>query len=164
MPGRFCGFALAASLLAAACGGDSGPSACAPVEHVVEAGGIHVLPGAEVAYDLSPPTSGPHQLPAPTPGVSVDPVPEPLQVSALEAGLVIVHHAPELPAAERSQLEALARLDGVLVTPAATGLDASALVAFSAWGTRQLCAALDLDAAEAFIDARAGIVFVEHNG
>lgn len=154
---------LAAAALGS-CGDDSASSSvCSEPEQILEAGGVHVLPGVDITYDHSPPTSGPHQLPAPEAGVSRAPIREPLQVSALEAGLVLVQYQPDLPVDDQASLEELSRTEGVLVAPAATPIDDDAQVALTAWGVRQLCASVDVDAAQAFVDQWVGVVFVNHD-
>lgn len=145
-----------------ACSGGTGVSACAEVERIVEPSSIHVLGDTEVVYETSPPTSGPHRIPAPEPGVSTTPIPEPLQVAALEGGAVIVQYRPGLDAEAVTSLEALTVTDGVIVAPAIRDLDDDAVVAFTAWGVRRLCSAADVDEAEAFIDDHLGAFFVGH--
>lgn len=155
---------LAAAALSSCGDTDSASSsACSEPEQILEAGGVHVLPGVDITYDHSPPTSGPHQLPPPEAGISRAPIREPLQVSALEAGLVLVQYQPDLPADGQASLEELSGTEGVLVAPAATPIDDDAQVALTAWGVRQLCASVDVDAAQAFIDQWVGVVFVNHD-
>ena len=139
-----------ALVLSACAGGQT--SACGAVETAFEASNIHVLPGSDVAYELSPPTSGPHMVPAPAPGVYTASIAEPLQVGALESGTVIVQYSESLAAADIAELEGLAQDQPVIVAPAARTLDDGAVVAFTAWGTRRLCSAVDVDAARSFID------------
>lgn len=136
----------------AACGGDGGAGACLPVERIVIPGSnLHVIDGDDVTYEISPPTSGPHQLPAPESGVHDSPVSEPRQVSALEAGMVVVQYGDSVSSDDIDRLRSLAG-DRVLVTPAARVLDDGATVAFTAWVHRQLCSTPDVEAAEAFIE------------
>ena len=149
----------ASTVLLAGCGGDDGAAICSPEERIIEPSSLHVIGDTEVVYESSPPTSGPHQVPAPTGGTRTDPLSEPLQVGTLESGAVILQFGSEVDAAE---LVSLARDEGVLVTPAARTLDGDATVAFTAWGVRQLCSAVDVDAAEAFIDRHLGVFFVNH--
>lgn len=150
-------------LLLAACGGSDGAAAiCSPEERIIEPSSLHVIGDTEVVYESSPPTSGPHQVPAPTGGVRTDPLSEPLQVGALESGAVILQYRPDTAPAAVAGLEDLARADGVVVMPAAAALDEGATVAFTAWGVRQLCSAVDADAAEDFIGDHIGTFFVNH--
>lgn len=149
----------ASAVLLAACGGDDAAVICSPEERIIEPSSLHVIGDTEVVYDSSPPTSGPHQVPAPTGGTRTDPLSEPLQVGTLESGAVIVQYTSDIDATE---LETLARDEGVLVTPAVRTLDDDATVAFTAWGVRQLCSAVDVDAARAFIDRNLGVFFVNH--
>src|SRR5215218_2645069 len=77
-----------------ACGG-SGDTACGPVAHEAldPNSGLHALPGEEVPdYGSDTPTSGAHySLPPPT-GAVAEPIDLPLQVTALEGGMVLVQH------------------------------------------------------------------------
>lgn len=154
---------LAVAYVAVACGGAAPTSVCGPVEQVTEPGGIHVLPGTEVTYELSPPTSGPHLVPGPDAGRYDEPIPEPRQVSALEAGLVVVQYSDALPAPEVGELRSLSD-PALVVAPAARALDDDARVAHTAWGIRQLCQAFDPEAAKAFIDEHGGAGAPTHEG
>ncbi len=158
--------ALAATLLATSCqGGGSGPSgACAPVERLLEPSAIHLLPGANATFKYSPPTSGPHRFPAPVPGVSTNPIDEAAQVAALEAGAVLLQYDPDTDDAAIAALEELAGTGDVIVAPGARAFDDSALIAFTAWGHRQLCSDVDVSAARSFIEDRADASGVDHNG
>lgn len=151
-----------AGVVFAACGGDDATAICSPEERIIEPSSLHVIGDTEVVYENSPPTSGPHQVPAPTSGARLEPLSEPLQVGALESGAVILQYQPEVTAAAASDLAELGASDGVLVAPAVRAFDGDAVVAFTAWGVRQLCSAVDLDAATAFIDQHAGTFFVNH--
>ncbi|MGI9622971.1 MAG: DUF3105 domain-containing protein [Acidimicrobiales bacterium] len=153
---------LATALVAVACGDDSSASACGPVETLFEPSSVHVLPGVAVTYDASPPASGPHQIPAPDPGIYFEPLAEPLQVGAVEEGLVILQYATSASDSDVTDLEALSGRAAVIVMPGARPFDDDAMVAFTAWGKRQLCESVDVMAAEEFIDRFAGVVFVNH--
>ena len=142
------------ALAAAACGGNQ-QTACGEVENVFEPSSVHVLAGTDVSYELSPPTSGPHMVPAPDPGVYSAPISEPLQVGAVEAGAVIVQYRESVAASDVEMLEALAEDRPIIVAPAARALDDDSIVAFTAWGVRRLCSGVDLDAAREFIDTHA---------
>ncbi len=159
---RALGLLAMASLAATACSQSSGAAACSEPERIVEAGNVHVLPGAEVTFDLSPPTSGPHEIPAPPAGVHGDPISEPRQVAAIESGMVILQHGSEVAAADVHMLRALADDRGVIVAPGARAFDDGASIAFTAWGTRQLCSGLDLAAAESFVDRYLGVSSLDH--
>ena len=137
-------------------------AACTEIERIVDPSPIHVFDSDDVTYNSSPPTSGPHQVPGPEPGVAATPIPEAQQVAALETGTVLIQYATDVAAADVAELEALAQNDGVLVAPGARAFDDDATIAFTAWGVRQLCSELDIDAAEAFIEARVGVFFVDH--
>jgi hypothetical protein len=142
----------------------AGGRPCRAVERVVDPSPLHVVGNADVTYALSPPTSGPHQLPAPAAGVYDVAIPEPLQVGALESGLVIVQYDASLGDAGRETLVAAARGGSVIVAPAVRAIDEGAHVALTAWGVRQLCDEVDIKAVSSFIDDRAGAYFVTHAG
>lgn len=149
-------------LLVACSACSSEQQACGDVERLIDSSSLHVLPGAEVTYEHSPPASGPHQLPAPSAGVHTEPIGEPLQVAAVEVGMVIVQYQPTVSPPAVAALEALAVADGVIVAPAGRAFDDDAEVAHTSWGRRQLCSSADLDAAAAFIEAYQGAVFIDH--
>lgn len=134
-----------------ACGGSGGGSSsgCGPVRREpLDSRSVHVLPGAEEPeYRTDPPTSGPH-LPSPsTEDVRDEPIEAPVQVGLLEEGAVLLQHVG-LSSAERSDVEALAG-DGVIVAPASSLPEGASVVA-TAWVTKQVCDAVDVDALEAF--------------
>lgn len=152
---------LCVAIVGAACGGGD-PEACSEPERVIEPSSVHVLPGVEVNYEASPPTSGPHLIPAPSPGVHTAPIDEPRQVGALETGIVIIQYSSVVGADEVGVLEALADENQVIVAPGFRSFDDGASVAFSAWGIRQLCSDADSATAQTFIDTHAGVVFANH--
>jgi hypothetical protein len=140
------------ALVSGACGGRSTAANCSDTQRLIEPGSIHVLPGNDVRYDYSPPTSGAHQVPAPESGASSEPIAEPRQVAALEVGFVLVQYSSAASAEDIVALESLASIDGVIVAPAVRPFDQDAAYAFTAWTQQQLCEGLDLKAAEAFVD------------
>lgn len=156
--------AVATSLLTilTACGGGTAASSCAAIERVIEPGSIHVLPGNVVRYMYSPPTSGPHQVPAPDPGIFSEAITEPRQVAALESGFVLLQYDRSASAADVAALEALASIQGVMVAPGVRTFDQDASIAFTAWTKQQLCIGLDVEAAEAFIEEHVGLFFRTH--
>ena len=141
--------ALVLAIASAASCGTSSAARCGDIALDVDPTTFHVLGDAEVAYDQSPPSSGPHALPAPEPGVFSQPIPETNQVAALEAGSVIVQYDRSVSADEVAELEALAG-NGILVAPALRQMDDDAAVALTAWGARQLCDGVDTGTAQAF--------------
>ncbi len=155
---------LAIATLASACSGAGGAASCGEPEQLVEAGSIHVLPGAEVGFAHSPPTSGPHEIPGPVEGVHRSPITEPRQVAALESGLVLLQYGTDAAAADVEALRGLAGEHGVVVAPGARRFDNGADIAFTAWGVRQLCNGLDLEAARAFVDRHRGGAGAHHAG
>lgn len=141
--------------LLAACGDDGGSEAtCGPVtrEQLDPNSGLHVLPDQDVPeYTSDPPTSGAHySLPPPT-GAVAEPVERPLQVTALEGGMVLVQHR-DLSDEEVAALEELGS-DQVLVAP---NDDLSDPVVLTAWLTKQTCSGVDLDEVETFIEEQQG--------
>lgn len=129
----------------------SGPNVCGPVitDELDPLSDQHVLPTSEISYLTNPPTSGPH-LSLPPPAGALDSVISPaLQVTALEAGSVIIHYGPGQDVASLAELAAA----DVVVAP---GQDLPAEVVFTAWQTRQSCSAPDIAAARSFIRDHAG--------
>jgi Protein of unknown function (DUF3105) len=139
--------------LAAACGG-SDDAACGPVtqEALDPNSGLHVLPGQDVPeYTSDPPTSGAHySLPPPT-GAVDQAVDRPLQVTALEGGMVLVQHR-DLSEADTAELEALGSPQ-VIVAP---NSDQDDPVVLTAWITKQSCSGMDVDEVETFIEEQQG--------
>jgi hypothetical protein len=75
-----------------------------------------------------------------------------VQVGILERGDIVLQHDPDLPASDRTALEALAGRR-VVVAPNA---DLAAPVVATAWLYKQTCDDVDVDALEAFIAERSG--------
>lgn len=147
--------ALVVGSLLGACSDDGGDGACGPVRREpLDGRSVHVLPGAdEPDYRTDPPTSGPH-LPTPsTESVRDEPVPTPVQVGLLEEGRVLLQHEG-LDDAERAEVEALAG-DDVVVAPA-VGLPDDAAVVATAWVTKQVCTAVDVETLRRFAEDHAG--------
>lgn len=141
-------FALAATLTA--CGTDptGGAAFCgtAVIEDLDPLSVQHVLPGADVSYLTSPPTSGPH-LGGPAPsGVVDEPLPEMMQVTILEGGRTLVQYQPDLPPADIESLRALGSLR-IVVAPNAT-LDSP--VVATRWRARLTCSQPSPTELEAF--------------
>jgi hypothetical protein len=144
---------LVAGALLAWTGRGTGSGACdRPTDDPLDPQSLqHPLPGAPPpTYATEPPTSGPHQ-PGRLAGVMGEPIPNAVQVGALEAGQVLFQHR-DLAPAERSRLEALV---GPQVVVAPNPALPTPVVA-SAWRTRLLCAAVDVDALRAFAADHAG--------
>lgn len=112
----------------------------------------HALPGAaEHEYLVDPPTSGKHAPLSTDQRVFAEPLDEPLQVGALEAGLVLIQHRDAAPE-DRAQLEALAGPE-VAVAP---NPDLPSPVVVTAWIHTMRCSGIDLEAIQSFVAARAG--------
>jgi hypothetical protein len=153
-PVRVVGVVVLVVGLAAACGGSGSSAACGPVtrEQLDPNSGLHVLPDQDVpAYTSDPPTSGAHySLPPPT-GAIGEPVERPLQVTALEGGMVLVQYR-DLPASDVASLEELGS-DQVLVAP---NEDLPEPVVMTAWLTKQTCSGVDTDEVETFVEEQGG--------
>lgn len=139
------------------------PAVCSAPEQSIDASPLHVVGDTEVTFELSPPTSGPHRVPAPNAGVYSNSIPEPQQVGSLESGLVLVQYDPSLD--ESARIELIDAIEGpdVVVAPAVRAMDDGAIVAFTAWGVRQMCTAVDTKDAVAFVDRWSRVFFTEHS-
>lgn len=133
--------------------------ACAAVETPPAQGGSHLIGDQEppVPYNSTPPTSGWHSSGGFEIGVRgpTEALTEPQQVSALEAGAVVVTYG-ELPLTEINRLEEAVSRDypgRVVTTPYDRLGDGE--VAFTAWATLQRCDAIDLEALAAFVETYA---------
>ena len=150
--------AVVAALLVSACGagGTDAAGACDAVEHPPDQGGGHLLGDQDPPepYSSTPPTSGWHTTGAFDIGIhdADDPLPEPRQVSVLEAGAVVVtFHGLEDGDREALTSHVAEHHDGrVAVTPY-DELDPGE-VAFTAWGTLQRCDGVNLDPLDDFVD------------
>jgi Protein of unknown function (DUF3105) len=148
---------LLTALLAAlaGCGGDE-EAACGPVtQEALDANsGLHILPDAEPpAYASTPPTSGAHFSLEPPSGVQDEPLAEPMQVTELEIGRVLVQYRPDDLADDVAALEAYADDPGVVVAP---NPDLPDPLVLTAWLTKQTCSGLDAETVEAFIAEQQG--------
>ncbi|MDP1821186.1 MAG: DUF3105 domain-containing protein [Acidimicrobiales bacterium] len=148
--------ALALLVALAGCGDDSdvGASGCGPIirEALDPSYLVHVLGDATAEYTSDPPTSGPHQATPPIEGVVDEPLSRPVQVGVLERGDVLLQHDPELPAAERDDLAALAGA-GVVVAP---NPDLDDPVVATAWLHKRTCERVDGRELEEFVEQRRG--------
>jgi hypothetical protein len=111
-----------------------------------------VVAGApEPAYSTDPPTSGPHTPGALPKGVLVVPLTRPVQVGALEQGLVLLQYR-DLSATEIDTLAQLAG-DNVVVAPNPSLPDR---VVGTAWLFKQTCSSVDAVALRGFVRSHAG--------
>lgn len=135
-------------------------STCGAVETLLEPGFTHVLPGAEVTYSFSPPTSGAHPPSgAPAPGAYDEPIDPVRQVTALGGGAVLVQYDRYLPDADIDTLRALVDShEDLVVAPVGAAIDGGSRLAATAWGVRLRCDVVELDALDAFISDNAGVV------
>lgn len=137
-------------------GGPTAPAAtadCGQVDFPGLQSGSHLIGDIEppVPYNSTPPTSGWHRSGAPPAGVFSEPLPEPAQVSTLEAGGVVVTYH-DLADEDLQMLQDMVRTryaDRV----ALTSYDAiePGSIAFTSWGALQHCDALDLDALDSYV-------------
>jgi hypothetical protein len=107
-----------------------------------------------VAYNSSPPTSGPHMPWLITAGVYRRPIPQEYQVHLLEHGKVLVQYPIGDPAGARTDLERFARRRPDIVV-AAPSSDVQRGVALTAWQRIHLMRAYDSRAIERFVSALA---------
>lgn len=135
------------ALATSGCGGGSGSSTCErPVrEDLDPLAGVHPVGVADVAYQTSPPTSGPHLSILGPVGVVDEPLEPVMQVTVLARGAVLVQYGDP---ADAAALEPLVAVGDVVIAPA-SGLD-DAVVA-TAWTVKLRCEAVDEAALEAFI-------------
>jgi hypothetical protein len=116
---------------------------------------IAVGEAASAHYDSVPPTSGPHFAVPPAPGVYSIPLPDGLQVHALEHGHVGIQYAPDTPA---GTVEALSRLgaqypEDVFVAPYPL---LGHGIALTAWGRIDAFDTLDETRVTRFVEALRG--------
>jgi hypothetical protein len=139
-------------------GDDASPVAAAlPGQEVPTLPSPHIpyLGAPHQPYNSLPPTSGPHVPQTVAPGVYREPIPDELQVHALEHGHILIQYSAATPAGEVRLLEDVARRDlrDVVVAPygeLATG------IALTAWGRLEYLDAVDPAAIDVFIRAFAG--------
>lgn len=136
--------ALVALLALPGCGDATASDVCGPVqaEPLHPDASQHVIPGAEISWDSevsswdsAAPTSGPHYSLPPATGAFLRQLEPAEQVTALEAGHVLIQYRPDLPAAAVDAVVALAA-DDVAVAPSA---DLDAAIMATAWQQRQRC-------------------------
>lgn len=159
---------LLASFLVAACADQApqpapdtaGSDVCGPVEEPPLQSGSHLIGDQQppVPYSSTPPTSGWHAAGAVEITVHPpdDPLPEPEQVSVLEAGGIVASYR-DIGEEERTRLEDHVRQhhDGTVAVTPYEQLEPGQ-VAFTAWGTLQRCTGLDLAAFDAFVAVHVG--------
>jgi hypothetical protein len=128
---------------------DSEEAACGPVtrEALDPNSGLHVLPNSpRVEYSTDPPTSGAHYGLPPPRGTVDEPLPRPMQVTALEAGRVLIQYR-DLSDAEVTGLAELATGEVVL----APNPRQAEPVVLTAWLTKQTCSGPELETIRTFI-------------
>ena len=110
---------------------------------------------AHEPYRTVPPTSGPHSPRIVAPGVYREPIPEELQVHALEHGHVIIQYRPGLAQSDVDTLERIGRLHprNVVVAPY-FGIDSG--IALTGWQRLQRLDSVDEKAVERFVTTVAG--------
>jgi hypothetical protein len=128
-----------------------------PGRAVPSLGAYHLsyLGERHVAYNSSPPTSGPHMPWIISGGVYREPIPDEYQVHLLEHGKVLVQYPTDLSAGARASFEHFARrYSDVVVT--APDPDVRSGVALTAWQRIELLPEYDADRIQRFVDALAG--------
>lgn len=144
---------LLAALAASACDAGSGVAGCAPAvtEALDPLSSLHVLPGADVSFDSTAPTSGPHPSAPALSGLVDSPIDPMIQVSTIEQGHVIVQYRPDLGDPPDWVTDIAA--DDTVVAP---GESLNAPIVLTAWTVRQECEAFDAAAIRAFVRNHAG--------
>lgn len=139
-----------------ACGASGSASGCDPAvrERLDPTWTVHLVAGAdEPEYLSEPPTSGPHLTTEAPTGALDAPLDRPLQLTALEVGLVLVQYLPdEVSDAQVEQLEALAS-DTVTVAP---NPDLPEPIVLTAWTWKQTCGDVDAEAIRTFAEEHVG--------
>jgi drug/metabolite transporter (DMT)-like permease len=129
-------------------------SACSPaVKEALDPDFRHVLPtgGPEPTYNTDPPTSGPHTPGALPKGVLTEPISRPVQVGALEAGVVLIQ-VRDVSDNEMNEMRALVT-DNVVIVPNSSLPER---IVATAWLSKQTCTAVDAAALRGFIRTHAG--------
>ena len=136
-------------LVVSSCAQESASSCTEVRESADPSSGLHVVDVESVSYETLPPTSGPHVAVAPPSGVLDEPIPEPIQVTILEAGLALIQWQ-DLSGVDVVELEELAGSD-VVVAP---GSDLPSPVVVTAWTWKLTCSEIDVSAIGAFTSTR----------
>lgn len=111
----------------------------------------HLLPGANGTYRSAAPTSGAHRPGLYPTGVLTQSIPQPVQVSMLEAGQVLIQYHDLAPEAS-ARLKAFARAHpGVSTAPARRNAEANIVV--TAWQYKMRCGDFDTKAFSDFVAA-----------
>ena len=119
---------------------------------------LHLLGNAEVAWETTPPTSGPH-YPVPPKGGDYDYTLSNLeQVSFLESGGVVIQYLPSINDIDQQKLASFAS-DSVIVSP--NEKLESPLVA-TAWTWKLSCKNYEFEALEEFIVDHQGKISPNH--
>jgi len=119
---------------------------------------LHLLGNAEVAWETTPPTSGPH-YPVPPKGGDYDYTLSNLeQVSFLESGGVVIQYLPSINDIDQQKLASFAS-DSVIVSP--NEKLESPLVA-TAWTWKLSCKNYEFEALEKFIVDHQGKISPNH--
>lgn len=127
-------------------------------QEVRSMGNQHIGPElvGSIAYNSTPPTSGPHLPQLANWGIHTEPIPNELQVHNLEDGGVMVQYSCSDCDELVGQLEAVVQRyhDRVILAPYPT---MDSLVALTAWGHIDTLDGFDEDRIVAFVDAYAGV-------
>jgi drug/metabolite transporter (DMT)-like permease len=143
---------LVALPLAACSGGGSSAACSGPIAEPINPDLRHIFAGGpEPVYTTDPPTSGPHTPGALPMGVLTTPLSRPVQVGALEAGVVLLQYR-DLTA---NEIRDLAELVGPNVVVAPNASLPQRIVA-TAWLSKQTCSRVDAPSLRGFIRTHAG--------
>lgn len=147
---KICALVTATLVVLAACTSEAA-RVCGPIisDELDPLSDQHVLPTAQISYLQDPPTSGPHLSAAPPSGALDTPISPAVQVTALEAGYVIIQYLDGVEIDAAIDLAA----DDVVVAPADS---LPSQVVLTAWQTRQECESFDAASARSFIRDHAG--------
>lgn len=115
----------------------------------------HVSADAQPVYNSNPPTSGDHAASTAPWGISSAPLPDISLVHNLEHGGIVLHYRPDLDAAQRQQLEDVAREllrrnRKVVLAPRPENEDP---ITVTAWGRMLRLQTADADAIRDFFSA-----------
>ncbi len=149
---RLCLLVAVLSLPAVGCGSRPDGDPTIPRTNVTVLPSPHIpyLGAAHAPYASVPPTSGAHVPQTVAPGVYRQPIPEEIQVHALEHGHVLLQYARGTPAEAIRTLEAIARrhMRSVIVAPY-DGIEHG--IAMTAWGWLERLERADRAAVERFV-------------
>lgn len=130
-----------------------------PGESVASQGNQHIenINSNHVAYNTTPPTSGPHIGSTARWGIHTEQIPDEIQIHNLEDGGVIVHYDPSV--VDEEMIDALKVIvnsypNDIILEPYA---DMSSVIVLTAWGRIDRLDQMDESRIREFIDAYRGV-------